>query len=101
MQAPHKPAPQPNFVPVSLNPSRITHSNGVSGGASVVAGWPFTTKFVDIASSRNPPLAKDRGRLVQSCCRDDGMAMSEYVHTLAAAYQALRGNGRRHSSRFH
>src|SRR5262245_44523945 len=57
MQAPHKPAPQPNFVPVSFNPSRITHSNGVSGGASVVAGCPFTTKFVDIDSSWNPQLA--------------------------------------------
>src|SRR6516165_7525420 len=89
MQAPHKPAPQPNFVPVSFNPSRITHSNGVSGGASVVAGCPFTTKFVDIDSSWNPQLAEDRVRLIQSCCRDEGMAMVEFVRTLAAGAPAI------------
>ncbi len=34
MQAPHRPAPQPNFVPVSLSSSRITQRSGVCGGAS-------------------------------------------------------------------
>ena len=29
MQAPHRPVPQPNLVPVSLRPSRSTHSSGV------------------------------------------------------------------------
>ena len=33
MQAPHSPAPQPYFVPVSFSSSRITQSSGVSGGA--------------------------------------------------------------------
>jgi hypothetical protein len=46
------------FCAVSFNPSRITHSNGVSGGASVVAGWPFTTKFVDIDSSYGPATGR-------------------------------------------
>ena len=51
MQAPHSPVPQPNLVPVSLRPSRITQSSGVSGGASVDAALPFTVKLVAIASS--------------------------------------------------
>src|SRR5436190_14386421 len=51
MQAPHRPVPQPNLVPVSLRPSRITHSSGVSGGASVEAALPLTVKLVAIASS--------------------------------------------------
>src|SRR5262249_5931969 len=51
MQAPHKPVPQPNLVPVSFSPSRITHNNGVAGGASVDAALPFTVKLVVIVSS--------------------------------------------------
>src|SRR5258708_22803511 len=31
VQAPHNPAPHPNFVPVSSRASRRTHSSGVSG----------------------------------------------------------------------
>src|SRR5256885_9340739 len=58
MQAPHNPVPQPNLVPVSLRSSRITHNNGVAGGASVAAGLPFTMKFVAIASSLDPRGAK-------------------------------------------
>ena len=58
MQAPHRPVPQPNLVPVSLRPSRITHNSGVSGGASVDAALPFTVKFVAIASSLRPRGAK-------------------------------------------
>src|SRR5262249_32811553 len=46
MQAPHKPVPQPNLVPVSLRSSRITHSSGVAGGAAVEAALPFTVKLV-------------------------------------------------------
>jgi hypothetical protein len=57
-QAPHSPVPQPNFVPVSLRSSRITHNNGVAGGALVVAGFPFTVKLVAIASSLSPYGAK-------------------------------------------
>src|ERR1700716_558528 len=51
MHAPHRPVPQPNLVPVSLRPSRITHNNGVAGGASVDAALPFTMKLVDMVSS--------------------------------------------------
>src|SRR5262249_45955406 len=51
MHAPHRPVPQPNLVPVSLRPSRITHNNGVAGGASVDAALLFTVKLVDMVSS--------------------------------------------------
>src|SRR5262249_26822771 len=50
-QAPHRPVPQPNLVPVSFSPSRITHNTGVAGGASVDAALPFTVKVVLIFSS--------------------------------------------------
>src|SRR5437868_11492004 len=46
MQAPHRPVPQPNLVPVSLRPSRITHNSGVSRGASLDAGLPLTVKLM-------------------------------------------------------
>ena len=36
VQAPHRPEPQPNLVPVSFRCSRTTHSSGVSGSASTV-----------------------------------------------------------------
>src|SRR5947209_7602947 len=59
MQAPHRPAPQPNFVPVSLRPSRITHNNGVAAGASVDAALPFTVKLIAISLSFRVPGAVD------------------------------------------
>ena len=34
VQDPHMPMPHPYFVPVNRRSSRITHSSGVSGGAS-------------------------------------------------------------------
>src|SRR5258707_11790046 len=49
MQAPHRPVPHPNLVPVSFNPSRITHNNGVSRGASLDAALPLTVKLVGMA----------------------------------------------------
>src|SRR5215475_4643932 len=55
MQAPHRPVPQPYLVPVSLSPSRSTHSNGVCGGASVEAGLPLTENSTAIVSSSLPP----------------------------------------------
>jgi hypothetical protein len=76
MQAPHNPAPQPNLVPVSFKPSRITQSNGVSGGASVDVGAPFTTKFVIIDSSLTP-AGTDQTALIQSFRAERGMAMAK------------------------
>src|SRR5665213_2159781 len=41
VQAPHRPAPQPNLVPVICNSSRITQSSGVSLAASTDIFRPF------------------------------------------------------------
>src|SRR5437588_11709436 len=60
MQAPHRPAPQPNLVPVSLRPSRMIHNSGVSGGASVEAALPFTVKLVAMCFLPKPRSAKGR-----------------------------------------
>src|SRR6516164_11192932 len=59
MQAPHRPVPQPNLVPVSLSSSRITHSSGVCSGASDCAGLPLISKLNAIGSSIAP---RDRSR---------------------------------------
>src|SRR5450830_1051314 len=42
VQAPHRPMPQPNLVPVNLTISRNTHSKGVCGSVSTVWAWPLT-----------------------------------------------------------
>src|SRR5689334_7559645 len=36
VQAPHRPEPQPNLVPVRFRCSRTTHRSGVSGSASTL-----------------------------------------------------------------
>src|SRR5277367_4519767 len=45
MQAPQRPAPQPNLVPVSLSCSRMTHNRGVSAGVSTLTAIPFTVSW--------------------------------------------------------
>src|SRR5688572_6881599 len=72
MQAPQSPVPQPNLVPVSLRPSRITQSSGVAGGASVDAALPLTVKFVAIASSQRRP--KNGAASLAIAVRRDGVA---------------------------
>src|ERR1700737_1123980 len=44
VQAPHKPAPHPNFVPVSSSVSRRTQSRGVSGETLTFFSLPFTRR---------------------------------------------------------
>src|SRR5262249_32048746 len=53
MQAPHRPVPQPNLVPVSLSSSRITHSRVVDGGSADWLLFPVTLK----AFALRTPLA--------------------------------------------
>ena len=62
MQAPHRPVPQPNLVPVSLSSSRITHSSGVCGGASDRAALPLMLKSNAIGSSIVPGVTAQRRR---------------------------------------
>src|SRR5580700_2917803 len=51
MQAPHNPAPQPNFVPISLTCSRMIQSSGVCGGASELTPCPLMRNVIGIRSS--------------------------------------------------
>ena len=72
VHAPHKPAPQPNFVPVICRCSRMTHNSGVSFGTSTewscplmfrvtMPPWRFTCvtdrrpQLRDVAGFRRPP----------------------------------------------
>jgi hypothetical protein len=41
VQAPQRPAPHPNFVPVSSSVSRSTQSNGVSAATLIFRSWPL------------------------------------------------------------
>src|SRR5690348_14427537 len=41
VQAPQRPAPQPNLVPVICKCSRMTQSKGVSSAASTCLAWPL------------------------------------------------------------
>src|ERR1700758_2870131 len=46
VQAPHNPAPHPNFVPVSCRVSRNTQSSGVSGATLTLRSFPFTRSVI-------------------------------------------------------
>src|SRR5215510_1817571 len=50
VQAPHRPEPQPNFVPVSFRCSRSTHSSGVSGSAATLTAVPLTVNPIAMRS---------------------------------------------------
>src|SRR5262245_37647225 len=64
IQAPHRPVPQPNLVPVSLRSSRITHNNGVVGGALLDAALPFTVKLMAMVAL--PHFANNEWRIMNS-----------------------------------
>ena len=46
VQAPHRPMPQPNLVPVRPISSRITQSRGELSSASTVTGLPLIVKWI-------------------------------------------------------
>ena len=46
VHAPHRAAPQPNFVPFSLKVSRTTQSSGVSGSSSTRTVLPFSVNSI-------------------------------------------------------
>src|SRR5215468_7382112 len=82
VQAPHRPVPQPNLVPVSLRSSRSTHNSGVASGALVDAGLPFTTKLVAIVSSL-----------------EAGAGRSDRLHARSAIIATLGMTGKRPAGR--
>ena len=49
VQAPHRPDPQPNLVPVSFRCSRSTHKSGVPGGASTLTDLPLTVSAIGMS----------------------------------------------------
>src|ERR1019366_2622827 len=67
VQAPHRPAPQPNFVPVICNCSRMTQSSGVSLAASTDIFRPLILRL--------------------------GIALPLPVHDAAYGGNSLLGNG--------
>src|SRR5262245_10939568 len=74
MQAPHRPVPQPNFVPVSLRSSRITHNNGVIGGALLEAALPFTVKLMAMVA-----LLPDYPRRASSKCANSAHPLAPFA----------------------
>src|SRR5579863_629143 len=46
VHAPHRPAPQPNFVPVDSSVSRRTQSKGVSGATSTFRSLPLMCRVI-------------------------------------------------------
>src|SRR5579864_3687377 len=46
VQAPHKPMPHPNLVPVSSTKSRRYHSRGISASPSNCRALPFTFSWI-------------------------------------------------------
>src|SRR5579864_4573461 len=60
VQAPHNPAPQPNFVPVSVRVSRKTQSSGVSGETLTFFSLPLTRSvmsamLIQLSWNQNQP----------------------------------------------
>src|SRR5262249_6075177 len=88
IQAPHRPVPQPNLVPVSFSPSRITHNNGVAGGASVDAALPFTLKLVVIVSSL--PIDDGRAMCVVNDCKVERLSSISAVNIASKKRRAAR-----------
>jgi hypothetical protein len=66
-------------VPVSFRSSRMTHNNGVAGGASVVAGLPFTVNLVASASSLSPHGGKAAAGQKQSSGSNERIAIGSQV----------------------
>src|SRR5271170_7191192 len=53
VQAPQRPAPQPNFVPTRPNSSRSAHKRGISGSTSTVIFRPLMTRNAMVV---RPPI---------------------------------------------
>src|SRR5258708_12289332 len=91
MHAPHRPAPHPNFVPVSLSCSRITHRSGVWGGASELTAWPLMRNSVAICFScvRNCHLRPiSAPRMVRLRFSTDPAEVSESKHPNARLFRS-------------
>src|SRR5256885_14356272 len=61
VQAPHRPDPHPNLVPVSFRCSRTTHSSGVSGSTSTLAAFPLIVNPTGMSPS---PMVLSIGSII-------------------------------------
>ena len=52
VQEPHRPAPQPNLVPIMPRLSRMTQSRGVLGSTSTLWALPLTLRLIMLSSGR-------------------------------------------------
>src|ERR1700758_5287638 len=99
-QAPHRPAPQPNLVPVSLSCSRITQSSGVSCGASTLTGAPFILKLTDTCIPPEPirrfteikprAISQYEIRVVPTACAHDASPLSAFEFGMHFRQSRLR-----------
>src|SRR6185312_16214513 len=65
VQAPHRPDPQPNLVPVSFRCSRTTQSSGVSGSTSTLAAFPLIVNPTGMSPS---PMVLLLGSIITGAC---------------------------------
>src|SRR5438128_9049990 len=72
VQAPHRPAPQPNFVPVICNCSRMTQSSGVSLAASRVGASSAQNDTDPIQRQRNLESLEENKILKCGCALRQG-----------------------------
>src|SRR6202021_1281289 len=105
VQAPQKPIPQPNFVPVSPSSSRITQSNAASSGLCTETVLPLRSNVVMIDSllfsllvnampstlgGWQRPFSPDRSRAGISCgCDADKLRARRSLRRLGASIEAL------------
>src|SRR6185369_4584803 len=71
VQAPHRPCPQPNLVPVKPSSSRITQSSGVPGSAWALTALPFKLKGTLIPVSLMLTLSLQRRSSEKKVQRDN------------------------------
>src|SRR5712691_9004764 len=60
VQAPQRPAPQPNFVPVLSSVSRRTQRSGMSGLTSTVWDFPLRIKVVAIGPPKGRAVSYNK-----------------------------------------
>src|SRR5262249_20706037 len=73
VQAPHRPIPQPNFVPVMFNTSRSVHSSVMSGGTSSLRGLLLMVRVMTsvpptTCSPAGPEYARESRREIATAC---------------------------------
>src|SRR5882762_9868892 len=90
VQAPHRPAPQPNFVPVICNCSRMAQSSGVSFAASTDIFRPLMLRLGMVSSLAGACDAAYGGNSRVA----DGLAPTGPMPTLRERMTAFQSRGK-------